>query len=218
MLRHGKLILALFLMFLIANIPAFACATCGCSGVCQLAVTDESGSVPEQSLLSNSIWGNMILKMAYQRDPEVQRLSRKLKLTGSGTGAALATVAGGTIAQGAVSMGTLNPPEPLFDSYAPGIIGLSLSSSVLMIFTGSPLLTHHYRKQMKARQLAIRQQVEEILGHLEFSQTKCAEAQKDLTALVGERGARECIELWQSSHQVTGEVLPKISQVDSGDR
>jgi len=175
---------------------------------------DANAGERDRSLLSNSIWGNIILKMAYARDPEVLRLAKKLKITNFGTTTGLATVAGGTMAQGIVSMGTLNPAPGLEDSYTPGMIGVCLEGAVLMILAGGPLVQHKFRKQLKSRQMAIRQRVEQILQHLEYSKTNCSEAQKDLAELVGDRGAGDCVQLWQSSHQVALSTPPKISAVE----
>jgi hypothetical protein len=187
---------------LTSQLPVSACAACGCSEVCPLVAMDANVAERDRSLLSNSIWGNIILKMAYARDPEVLRLSKKLRITNFGTTTGLAGVAGGTMAQGIVGLAALNPPDGMPDSYAPGIVGLGLETAVLMIFAGGPLVQHKFRKELRARQLAIRQQVEQILQHLEYSKTNCSEAQKELAELVGDRGARDCVELWQSSHQV----------------
>ncbi len=217
--RAGSIVTTLVVLvcLVLAQTPAFACATCGCSEVCPLAAMDVDVSALDRSLLSNSIWGNIILKMAYARDPEVLRLANKLKITNLGSTSGLMCVAGGTAAQGVVGISTLNPPDGLPDSYAPGIVGLGLEAAVLMIFAGGPLVQHKYRKALKARQLAIRQQVEQILQHLEYSKTECSDAQKELATLVGDRGAQECVQLWQSSHRLALTTAPKISAVDGAE-
>lgn len=196
------LTLVVLICLFTSQLPAFACPTCGCSEVCPLAMMDADQASRDKSLLSNSIWGNIILKMAYARDPEVLRLAGKLKITNFGATTGLMTVAGGTIGQGIVSMATLNPAPGLEDSYVPGTIGVCLEFVGLMIIGGSPLIQHKFRKQLRARQIAIRQQVEQTLQHLEYSKTECAQAQKELAGLVGDRGAEECVELWQSSHRL----------------
>jgi len=176
---------------------------------------DSNAAEGDRSLLSNSIWGNIILKMAYARDPEVRRLAKKLKIAGDGATTGLAGIAGGTVAQGIVSMATLNPPDGVPDSYAPGIVGLGLETAVLMIFAGGPLVQHKFRKELKARKLAIRQEVEQILQHLEFSKTDCSKVQKELLALVGNRGAQDCVQLWQSSHRAELTEPHNISKLDN---
>jgi len=214
--RVGSIVTALVVLvcLLVMQTPVFACATCGCSEVCPLAAMDGDVSTLDRSLLSNSIWGNIILKMAYARDPEIVKLANKLRITNLGSTSGLMCVAGGTAAQGVVGIATLNPPDGVPDSYAPGIVGLGLEAAVLMIFAGGPLVQHKYRKALKARQLAIRQEVEQILQHLEYSKTECSDAQKELANLVGDRGAQECVQLWQSSHRLALTTGPEVSVID----
>ncbi len=149
--------------------------------------------------------------MAYDRDPELQKYRKKLKLTNNTTAGALLGVAGGTLGQGISSLATLNPPEGMTDSYGPGILGLALDASTNMIFGSRAAFNYGYKKAMRKRQLAVKRRVESILDHLEKSLTECAQAQKDLTEIIGERGARDCIQLWQSSHLLADSEPLKIS-------
>ena len=182
-------------------IGALACATCGCSELCPVTMLDETThSAARRSLLSNSIWGNIILKMVYERDPELQKLRRMTKGVNIGTAGTLAAAASGTLAQGTVSIVTLNPPDGLPDSYAPGIVGLALEGATNVALWTKLGLNAGVRRKVRARQLAIRQRVESILHHLEFSETNCPDAQKQLAELIGEKAASECIDLWHSSH------------------
>jgi hypothetical protein len=187
---------------------ALACATCGCSEVCPIAMMETESAGGKSSSLTDSIWGNIILKMAFQRDPEIQKLARRLNIANFGSYNALTTIAGGTLAQGIVSMATLNPPDGIEDSYVPGSIGLALDALTNIVFTGRTVANFGYKKKLKARQLAIKDHVETLLHHLEFSETKCSEAQTELATLIGDRGAQECLQLWQSSH-VNGSILPR---------
>lgn len=175
-----------------------ACATCGCSEVCPLALVDPSQV--DSSVLSESIWGNIILKMAYQRDPELTKMSRRLGTANGASMNALLGVAGGTLAQNMVSMAALNPPPGIEDSYGPGTVGLALDGVTNIVFGTRAVINYRYHKKIKARQLVVRQHVEQILQHLEFSKTDCSEAQADLATLIGERASKECLQLWQSSH------------------
>ena len=207
----ARIIAALIVCSLLAfNLPlsALACATCGCSECCPLVMMEsESGGGVKSSSLTDSIWGNMILKMAYQRDPEIQKIAGRLKILNFGTYNALTAIAGGTLAQGVVSMACLNPPAGIEDSCVPGSIGLTLDGLTNIVFTGQAVGTFGYRKKMKARQRKIKERVEALLNHLEFSETKCSEAQSELAELIGDRAAQECLQLWQSSH-VTAAILP----------
>ena len=175
-----------------------ACASCGCSEVCPLTLVDPSQS--SSSLLTESIWGNIILKMAYRRDPELQRMAKKLNLSNSASTASFVGIAGGTLGQNISSMYALNPPEGHEDSYGPGCVGLALDGVTNIVFGARTVVGHHYRKMMKARQLEVRQRVERLVEHLEYSKTDCSEAQSELATLIGERASKECLQLWHSSH------------------
>jgi len=199
--------LALTLMILMSctlSQFALACATCGCSEVCPIAMMDATNNAAggKSSVLTDSIWGNIILRMAYARDPELQKLARKAHVADVGTFSSIALIAGGTAAQNIVSMSVLNPPEGIEDSYVPGSIGLGLDGATNVAFTARLLIFHRYKKLMKARQIVLKNKVETILEHLEFSQTACPEAQTDLAGIIGERAAQDCVQLWKSSHAV----------------
>jgi hypothetical protein len=189
-----------------------ACATCGCSELCPISVADDLSNNQGASSLTDSIWGNMILKMAYDRDPELQKFRKRLKLGNNVTSGALMGIAGGTLAQTVTSTATLNPPEGMTDSYAPGIIGLTLDVCANVIFSARAGINYGSKKAMRARQRVVKRRVESILDHLEKSQTECAQAQSDLTKIIGERAARDCIQLWQSSHELAESEPLKISE------
>jgi hypothetical protein len=188
-----------------------ACATCGCSELCSISVADDLSNGKGSSSLTDSIWGNMILKMAYDRDPELRKYRKRLKLGNNTTSGALMGIACGTLAQTTTSLVTLNPPEGMTDSYAPGFIGLTLDVCANVIFSARAGINYGSKKAMRARQLVVKRRVESILDHLEKSQTECAQAQSDLTGIIGERAARDCIQLWQSSHELAQTEPLKIS-------
>ncbi|HEY9734349.1 MAG TPA: hypothetical protein V6C89_20730 [Drouetiella sp.] len=189
-----------------------ACATCGCSELCSVSLIDENLNAKGGSTLSDSIWGNIILKIAYDRDAELKNYRKKLRLTDNVTSGALFGVAGGTLAQTITSTATLNPPDGMPDSYVPGIIGLSLDVAANLTFGSRALLDHNLKKRMRARQLTVKARVEKILVHLENSETKCPEAQSDLSTIIGDRAAAECIQLWQSSHELAQAEPRKLTE------
>jgi len=180
-----------------------ACATCGCSELCPLVMLDDTeSSTKSKGLLTESIWGNIILKMAYQRDPVIRKLLGHQKDVDLMTATAFNSAVSGTLAQNIVSQATLNPPDGQFDSYLPGSLGLGFSSLVNVALDTSIVLRWGVRRKIRARQKEIRVKVEGILEHLEYSVAECPEAQRDLTGIIGDRAARECVQLWQSSHAV----------------
>jgi hypothetical protein len=192
-----------------------ACATCGCSELCPITLLDPNKS--NSSSLTESIWGNIILKLAYQRDLELQKFAKKMNISNIASINALACIAGGTIGQNVASMACLNPPVGIEDSYAPGTAGLALATVTNVVFAGRVMAGHGYRKKMKERQLAIRQRVERLLEHLEYSKTDCNEAQAELSTLIGDRASKECLQLWQSSHLAITEPPANTAQPVSDD-
>ncbi len=195
-----------------------ACGTCGCELTSVVAAEESTIKRRDKSLLTDSIWGNLILEMAYQRDKEIEKLAKRLGITNVATMAGLLAISGGTIAQGITAIGTLNPATGHLDSYAPGIIGLSLGSATLLTFGTRIYFGHKYGKKMKARQLAIKSEIEEILHHLEYSEAKCPDMHKQLAALIGDRASGEFLQLWQSSHQLASTNNNTVSMLDKSIR
>src|SRR5271170_5434847 len=137
--KHIVVWLTIMLAWMVTSpiLSADACSTCGCSELCALGMLQEtSESSKSKSLLSESIWGSIILKMAYKRDQRLQKLSRRM---GSGYEVAnlnIFAVSGGTLAQNIISQTTLNPPEGQSDSYLPGSLGLGMTSLLTLGFGG----------------------------------------------------------------------------------
>jgi hypothetical protein len=195
-------LLAIVLATLAPLLPSQACSTCGCSELCALGMLQEDTTEGRKggTLLSQSIWGNIILKMAYKRDAKLQILSKKAGLTDDATNLAIFCVAGGVLSQVIINQSTLNPPPPQSDSYLPGSIGLGFNGLTNIVFGAQNFMHWTLRKKVAARQRELAQQVESILHHMEYSETECPEAQKQLALLIGDRAARECEKLWRSSH------------------
>ncbi len=164
-----------------------------------------------EPLITDSLWGNLILDMAYQRDAEIKKLMKQLNLVNIGTMGAISAIAAGTLAQGIITLATLNPPEPLHDSYLPGAIGIGMSGLTLVTFAGRAALNHALVKKMRKRQLAIKHQVEAILAQFESSHGENDEAKTELTALIGQRAAGEWTQLWRSSNVLAEVKQPNIS-------
>src|SRR6185369_2923527 len=116
--------------------------------------------------------------------------ARRMNLVSLGTMASIGAISGGTLAQAIIGMKVLNPPEGHIDSYTPLIIGTALSGVTLMIFVARMAANHKLTHQIMARQIFIKNKVENILTHMERCGGKCTEAKKDLTELIGERAAR----------------------------
>jgi len=199
---NAILIIAMIFLIVLRPLPVMACATCGCSEVCPIAMAGADSLTDSTGLVSDSIWGNIILKMAYSHDAELQKLIGRRRLVSAGTVGVLAGVAGATAGQGIVSIGTLNPPDGHEDSYAPGIVGLCLEGVVNLALTGNLILHHSCEKKVKIRQLEIRRRAESILVGLEAAGSSSEEIRAELTELIGRQGADEYLQLWRSSHSI----------------
>jgi len=195
-------LIALIFMVILRPLPVFACAVCGCSEVCPLTMTKATNPADEEQLLTSSIWGNMILKMAYAHDELLGRLAKKRRHVNSSTVGVFAGVAAGTAGQGIVGMGVLNPPEGHEDSYVPGTIGLCLEGVVNCAITGNFLLTYKYNKKIKEREAEIRERAENVLEQLSHQDSGLDHANAELVELIGRQGAQEYLQLWDSSHKL----------------
>jgi hypothetical protein len=216
-IRKNSIVFFILFMCFVANpLAALSCATCGCSELCPLVMMREGENFPKHGILTESIWGSIILKMAFQRDPQLQKLRKHTRTLAAITGTSISGAVGGTFAQNIVSLGTLNPPDGQSDSYLPGSIGLGMSGLVNVAFDGSLLLNWRLRHKMVARQEVIQARVETILKHLEFSEANCPEAKHDLTELIGERAAQDCMKLWHSSHNSVASKVDQKQVSDAG--
>lgn len=178
-----------------------SCATCG-TALDPVLLMESGSKKKDKALLTDSLWGNLILEMAYQRDQPLHKLAKQMNILNLGTMASIGTIAGGTLSQGIIALQTLNPPDGHEDSYTPGIIGTTLSTATILTFVARMYFNHKMQKSVQDRQIAIRTRVETVLDHLERSESKCTDAQKDLTDLIGDRACHEWLQLWQSSHKL----------------
>jgi hypothetical protein len=169
----------------------------------------------DELLLTDSLWGNLILDLAYQRDPKLRKLSKRMNLLNLGTMGAITGIAGGTLAQGVIALSVLNPPPPQSDSYLPSALGVGFTGLTIVAFAGRTVLNQVLVKSLRNRQLDIKHRVEAILTKMESSHGDNAEAQSELVALIGERASNEWLQLWRSSNAIATIKQPKISVTPS---
>jgi len=162
-------------------------------------------------LITDSLWGNLILDLAYQRDQELRQIAKRLNIVNLGTMVAITGIAGGTLAQGIITLATLNPPPPKSDSYLPGGLGVGFAGLTLLTFAARTAVNQVLAKQLRNRQLEIKHKVESILARIESTQGEDQEARNDLTALVGPRATNEWLQLWRSSNVIASLKQPKVS-------
>jgi hypothetical protein len=192
---------------------ASACPACGAPELATiaLAVDSTTGKGKKKSLLTDSLWGNLILELAYDRDPELSKLAKRVRLLNGATTASVFGIAGGTLAQGISALYVLNPPNGGPDSYAPLFLGTALSGTTMIIIGARAYLGHQLAKHIEQRQIQLRDRVQNILSHLEYSQGQCQDARQQLKELIGERACSEWIQLWQSSHKLAQSNDKQIS-------
>lgn len=156
--RKIVILLVMLVMLIASGIEqVLACSTCGCSELCPLSmVEDADNSGVGGNLLSDSIWGNIILKIAYQRDVQIQKLTKHRRASNAVAGGSVGTAIGGTFAQNIVSMSTLNPPDGQSDSYLPGGLGLGLSALVNVAFDGNILINWRLSKKIGPGNLSLK--------------------------------------------------------------
>jgi hypothetical protein len=195
-----------------------SCATCGTELNALSLMEGTTTKHKDKSILTDSLWGNLILEMAYQRDNGLQRLAKRMNLVNFATMASIGTIATGTLAQGIIALKTLNPQPGFEDSYTPGIIGVTLSSATLMTFVARMYFSRKIQAEVRDRQLSLKKRVETVLFHLEHSHADCSDAQKELTDLIGQRACHEWTQLWQSSHQLAMNSQPRISLDIKGEK
>ncbi len=162
-------------------------------------------------LITDSLWGNLILDLAYQRDPELRKLYKRFGLVNLGTMAAVAGIAGGTVAQGVIALATLNPQQGN-DTYLPGAIGIGMSGLTIATLITRGVINHHLAACMRNRQLAIKHKVEAILARLEQDNNQHDSNSKiELIELIGERATNEWLQLWRSCNAVATLKEPPIA-------
>jgi hypothetical protein len=188
-----------------------SCAACGAELLPAALLAADIKDHRNQSLLTDSLWGNLILELAYDRDPELGKLGKSVRLMNLGTTTSVFGIAGGTLAQGISALYVINPPPGKPDSYAPLNLGVALSGVTMLVLASRVYLGHKLAKHIQQQQLQIKNRVQGALAHLEHSDGQCQSAQSELKDLVGERACREWIQLWQSSHKLAGKDDRRIS-------
>ncbi|HEY9775769.1 MAG TPA: hypothetical protein V6C81_18550 [Planktothrix sp.] len=193
---------------------AQACTTCGADISSAAAVGSLAlGKRKDTTLLTDSLWGNLILEMAYQRDTELSAIMHKMNILNNATLVSIGAIAAGTLAQGITSIATLNPPDGLPDSYVPGSLGIAFSCATIATFGARTYYGHQFQKHIHDRQMQLRDETEAVLAHLEHSNGTCPQAKDQLRSLIGERACEEWLQLWKSSHTLASAKQPQISNL-----
>ncbi len=168
------------------------------------------------SAVSSSLWGNMLLNMAYQMDPEIRKIASRIGAVNNLTLLSIAGVSGLGLAQSVYSYRQIEPPLTVNvteahhhgghdhvhmppDSKVPSTLGMIGSGVTLATLGVNAVMNKRYSRKLRNRQLLIKEQVEGILAQLrENGPTEGL--RQDLAALVGPLAADEFLVLWQVTH------------------
>lgn len=176
-----------------------ACAVCGADNCAIVQSATSATDTPRSaSVLSNSLWGNLILSMAYERDPEIQRLVKKLGFLNGTTLVGALGLSGLSLGQGIVGLNVINPSSGI-DSVVPDVLGIVAGGSAMGLLGLRALAGHRYSKRLKARQVLIKANVDKLLLQLKTTGDEQA-AKPELTALIGSEATGEFFELWTATH------------------
>lgn len=187
-----------------------AAAVGGVATSAQLLATSPAAAV---SFASESLWGNLLLTMAYQRDSELQRLAKKLGRVNTWTLVSLAGISGLGLAQSINALQNIHEPQRIDvedhgsgahihlegESKTPATLGIISSSATLVTLGVKSLVEMHYRRRMAIRQQLIQTQVASILSRLNAG-TPFQTIAPELSRLVGQTATTEFGQLWQATH------------------
>ncbi len=180
------------------------------AGVGQLLHDDQD---PEAEV-TDSLWGNLILSMAYRRDPELKQWIKKMGVSNNLFLASIAGVSGLGLAQSITGLATLNQSESggghheehehgggggHREHLAPSIMGVAGSAATLVSIGAHVYFEQRYKKKIKARQQVLNHEVLHILEALESGANQEL-VQPKLVNLIGQRATGEFMQLWRSAH------------------
>lgn len=152
----------------------------------------------QHTSLSDGILADLILNRVYQRDRELEKLTKRLGrvtlLLPFLTGAML----GGTaLSQNIMALRLLDTVAPrLSERKAIPTLGIVGQSTLLGSLSGINFLRVHINRKIKARKARLQEQVNQLLHRLESGEDP-SNIQDELSPLVGETFSREFMGLWK---------------------
>lgn len=166
-----------------------------------------------KTLLSESLWGNLLLSMAYQRDAKIQKYTRNLGQVNTFTLLSVAGVSALGLTQSIIALNSAHGPRFLevedhdgdlhahqkADSRVPATLGIIGSSATIATLGVKALLDGVYGHKLAKRQGELQEAVGGILQALKAG-TPFQEISGPLSALIGETATQEFQSLWQATH------------------
>jgi hypothetical protein len=172
------------------------CGLEGCPVSASAMLNATAKKAPTKNSVTNSIWGNLLLNITYQQDEQLQSWIKILGRVDLFTLTSMAAISGLGMAQGIDTLATLqDEPHPKHPVVL-GLVGTGTSLGSLAIRAG---LNHHYGKFIAKRQLALKGQIQSILGQLKDG-TPFTNIQPAWVSLVGDKATQEFSKIWQATH------------------
>lgn len=185
----------------------------GATSAASSLLAEGISNTSEGSVLE-SLWGSLLVSMAYRRDPAIKTVVKKMNRSNNAFLLSIAGVSGLGLAQNITVLSTLNAHQSAGrhheegeghttgghrESTASSIMGLVGSGITLGSIGVHVYMERRYKRQLERRQHEINEQISHILDQLEQGPAT-DQLQTSLATLVGERGAREFLQLWGATH------------------
>lgn len=185
----------------------------GATSAASSLLAEGISNTSEGSVLE-SLWGSLLVSMAYRRDPAIKTVVKKMNRSNNAFLLSIAGVSGLGLAQNITVLSTLNAHQSAGrhheegeghttgghrESTASSIMGLVGSGITLGSIGVHVYMERRYKRQLERRQHEINEQISHILEQLEQGPAT-DQLQTSLATLVGERGAREFLQLWGATH------------------
>lgn len=155
------------------------------------------------AVISDSLWGNLMLEIAINRDPVLDKYGVMVKLMNIGVMTGLYAVAMGTVYQTIYATASMNPPAPHLDSTAPGIAGIVFSGVAVITGASKFIIGHELSSHIQKREIWIRDTLDSATTKLAASHCEDAAALQQLKDLIGERASGEWVQIWRATHMST---------------
>ena len=168
----------------------------GCPVAASAILSATAKKAAPQNPVSTSLWGNLLLNMAYQQDTQLQKWMKTMGRVDNFTLLSVAAISSLGVAQSIDTLATLQQdPHPVHPVVL-GLVGTGTSIGSLAVRLA---VNHHYSKLIAKRQSMIQDQIRGILAQLKEG-IPFAHIQDALSSLVGTEATQEFSEIWQATH------------------
>lgn len=193
------LVILLLTALIVYSLPEEALARKNTSAITQSSLDDE-----KDRIYSDSLWGNLLLNMAYQRDPLLKKFIRKRNMLGPAIFASTLGIFTLNTVIGAYTMGqawqsTLLPPNQPGGRHllvTPNAMVVAAGAMGLLTLGGSTFWFLHYDRKIKERQVFLRKSIDALLVKLNH-EGETPEIRETLGAFVGQQATDEFLRIFK---------------------